>query len=133
MALMYTYDPTMLNLPLNQIRFLIGDTGEDNNWRLQDDEINAVAPGGAMAETTVSLAAARLCERLASRYAGLVDISEGSASASLSQLAQNFRDLATQIRRESASHAPAYAKPEILSGEWPSAFGDPLHTAWGGA
>jgi hypothetical protein len=128
----YSYNPAALNLPLNQIRFLIGDTDPDN-WRLQDDEINAVAPGGAMAEASVNLAAASLCERLASRYAGLVDISEGSASASLSQLADNYRKLASQLRSEGSSQAPAWAQPEILTGEWSSAFGNPLHTSWGGA
>jgi hypothetical protein len=128
----YSYNPAALNLPLNQIRFLIGDTDPDN-WRLQDDEINAVAPGGAMAEASVNLAAIALCETLAARYAGLVDISEGSASASLSQLQEKYERLAIKLRRKSASQAPAWARPEILSGEWPSAFGDPLHTTWGGA
>jgi hypothetical protein len=120
----YSYNPAALNLPLNQIRFLIGDTDPDN-WRLQDDEINAVAPGGAMPEASVNLAAARLCERLASRYAGLVDISEGAASASLSQLADNYRKLAVQLRRESAAQAPAWAKPEIIDGTYPPAFASP--------
>jgi hypothetical protein len=128
----YSYDPSKLDLPLNQIRFLIQDTGE-TTWRLLDEEINAVAPGGAMAQATVRLAAISLCERLAAKYAGLVDISEGAASASLSQLAANYRALAIQIQHEGASSAPAWARPEILSGEWPSAFGNPLHTTWGGA
>lgn len=118
----YSYDTTKLNLPLNQIRFLIGDTGEGNTWRLSDEEIAAVAPGGAMGQTSVGTAAIRLCERLAARYAGLVDISEGGASAQLSQLAKQYRDLAITLRRESASTAPAYAHPDIVTGERPPAF-----------
>jgi hypothetical protein len=128
----YSYNEAALTLPLNQIRFLIQDT-DPNNWRLTDNEILAVAPGGAMAEASVNLAAIALCETLAARYAGLVDISEGSASASLSQLQEKYERLAIKLRRKSASQAPAWARPEILSGEWPSAFGDPLHTTWGGA
>jgi hypothetical protein len=128
----YSYNPGALDLPLNQIRFLIQDTGY-GIWRFSDQEIEAVAPGGAMGQTTVRLAAISLCERLAAKYAGLVDISEGAASASLGQLAQNYRTLAIQLRNEGASSAPAWAKPQILSGEWPSAFGNPLHTTWGGA
>lgn len=118
----WTYNPEALNTPLFQARFLIGDTGDGNDWRLSDQEISAFLPGGFLAQSSVVMGAAAICDTLAARYAGLVDISEGGASASLSQLHEHYRDLAVQIRSRLAAQAPAYAQPEIITGERAPAF-----------
>jgi hypothetical protein len=92
-----TYDSSRLDVSLNAIRFALQDVGP-TDWRFSDAEILAVAPGGLMGETSVGLAAATLADTLANRFAGLVDISEGGASASLSQLATQYAALAKRLR-----------------------------------
>lgn len=95
-----SYDPNALGSPINTVRFLLQDTGP-TEWLFTNEEIGAVIPGGVLAQTSVQAAAASLCDRLVARYSAMVDISEGSASASLSQLVAQYRQLATTLRTRS--------------------------------
>lgn len=92
-----SYDPNALGSPINTVRFLLQDTGP-TEWLFTNEEIGAVIPGGVLAQTSVHAATAVLADRLVARYSAMVDISEGSASASLSQLVTQYRQLATDMR-----------------------------------
>lgn len=99
----YSYDVDALDEPLNQIRYLLGDTGLGGDaWLLSDQEISAVAPGGVIGEATVKTAAAALCDSIVARFSRLVDVSEGSASASMSQIADRYRQLAKELRAKAS-------------------------------
>jgi hypothetical protein len=96
-----TFDITALVEPLYAIRLALGDTGPDE-WLLADEVILAYAPGGVLAEASTILAAARLADLLATRFIA-VDVSEGGASASLSQLAPQYAALAKRLRAQAVA------------------------------
>ena len=103
-----TYDATALGTALNEIRFRLGDTGPD--FRLSDEEIEAYAPGGVLATASNTAACIALCDALIARYTGVVDVSEGGASFSGSQLAAQYTARKAQLQREgSAAISPAGA------------------------
>lgn len=103
----YTYDPAALDEGLNEVRFLIGDTGP--NFRLTDEEIAAYLPGGALEEATTQATTIALCYALAARYAGVVDVSEGGASFSGSQLSAQYEALAKRLEKRGGISVSAIA------------------------
>lgn len=95
-----------LATPRDRVRFAIGDT-DTTSQLVQDEEIAAYVPGGAAGQATETLAAAAICESIAAKLGRLVDISEGSASAKLSQQAQSYRDRAAELRSSGSSSLSA--------------------------
>lgn len=91
------YNAAALDLPANQVRFLIGDTDLAQPL-LTDDEIAAYLPGGLLAEATVIAAAIALLDGLIARAAYNVDTREGGASAQLSQLMPQLEKRLEQLR-----------------------------------
>lgn len=110
--------------PLFQIRFLIGDTDADGTgaWKFSDAEIIALAPGGVLAQPSITAAAVALCHRLVARYSGLVDVSEGGASAQMSQLATHYRALARELALRAGISATALVSAQTADGTYEPAF-----------
>ena len=89
--------PLPITTDLDQVRLLIGDT-DPAAPLLQDEEIGLYLADGLQPQPSPQLSAAMAAGLLASKYRRLVDIREGAASASLSQLAKQFSDLAAELR-----------------------------------
>lgn len=103
----YTYGAD-LSVALDRVRFTLGDTDMTTGVALlSDQEIEAFLPGGVVEQTTENGACAVLCDALVARFSRMVDVSEGSASASMSQLADRYRQLAKDLRAKvSAASGP---------------------------
>jgi hypothetical protein len=102
----WTYGPATFPQPdalseLDQVRLLLGDTNPSAPL-LQDEEIGLFLSTGLQPQASPLLSAAMAAALLASRYRRLVDIREGAASASLSQLAKQFTDLASELRSQAS-------------------------------
>lgn len=91
------YSAAALDQPSNQVRFLIGDT-DLKQPLLTDDEIAAYLPGGLLGEATVIAAAIALLDGLVARAAYNVDMREGGAGATLSQLMPQLEKRLEQLR-----------------------------------
>jgi len=105
--------PLPITTDLDQVRLLIGDT-DPAAPLLQDEEIGLYLADGLQPQPSPQLSAAMAAGLLASKYRRLVDIREGAASASLSQLAKQFSDLAAELRGQASLSvavgvAPAFA------------------------
>jgi hypothetical protein len=127
----FSYDGEYLNDPLYQIRLLIGDTDPDGtgDWKFSDQEITALAPGGVLETPSITAAAIALCRRLVARYSALVDVSEGGASAQMSQLTDHYRQLAKDLG--GGVSATAVVPVGVFTSDCPPAFtrrmGDPVY------
>lgn len=106
MSWSYSGDPT--TSPLDQVRFLIGDTDE-NAPLLLDAEISFAITE----EATPNAAAAYCCETLARKFAKEVDKTIGPLRVSLSQKSKAYQDLAIAFRKKEAtiSGKPFYKNP----------------------
>lgn len=128
-----TYDGSALDDAINYIRFRIGDVGPVS-FRVTDEEIEAYAPGGVVGLATNDLACVAIVRGLIARYAGVVDVSEGGASFSGSQLAAQYRALLTQLESENGVSASAVVASAIYNGDRPPAFtrqlGDREYPGW---
>jgi hypothetical protein len=93
----YTLDPE--NSSRDEIRFLIGDTNEDDP-QLQDEEI-----AYALSKFTSNAynAAALCCRTLASKYARLADTTIDEVSVSASQKYRHYLTLAVQLEQQGES------------------------------
>jgi len=124
----FTYNPDAfddaVDGPLYQIRFLIQDTDADGTgaWLFSDEEIVALAPGGVLATASITAAAIALCKRLVARYSRLVDVSEGGASAQMSQLVTHYRALAKELSLGAGINATALVASTVTADEIPRAF-----------
>jgi hypothetical protein len=114
----------------DQVRFLIGDTDMTVGVPLlADEEIAALYT----ANGSIYGAAIAACEGLIARFTRAIDASEGNASASMSQLAAQYRQLRDDLRRKSAANVnPAAAfTGSTLSNQLEPAFtrqlGDPAY------
>lgn len=119
----YSGDPSAS--ALDELRFLIGDTDEDNQ-RITDEELTYLL--GVHADQGASysnyLAASAACRALAAKYASLRDKTVGSLSISYSQTYQHFLELAEQLATTSAG-ARKFGAPVLgggggtyLGGNW---------------
>lgn len=86
-----SYDPTLPS-PLDQVRFLLGDT-DTSDAMLSDQEITALL--GLYSSTAE--AAAQGARSLSARYARQVDREVGDLKVMFSQRAKHFADLAEII------------------------------------
>ena len=103
MPLTYTYAADLSDAR-DWVRFRIGDTDMTAGVPLvSDEEIDALLPGGAAAKASNLAAAIAICDALVARFSRAVDASEGSASASMSQLAAQYRQLGRDLRSEAVT------------------------------
>lgn len=103
----YSGDPAAS--PLDEVRFLISDTGTDE--LLSDAEINYVIAKLLPTYTDPQMYAAFCCERIASKYAGEVHISADGVDYSGEQLQDKYTALALNLRESYARLAGAGAAP----------------------
>lgn len=94
----FTYSGDPLSSLRDEVRFLIGDTNE-NDAQFSDREIEYLLAD----ESNVYLAAANGAFSLAAKYARMVDKSVGDLSISYSQRQKHFADLAAQLQRLSVT------------------------------
>ena len=105
MAWTYSGDPTAS--PLDEVRFLIGDTVATDP-QLQDGEINyqIVTVAGALSSIPSAgnfLAAAYCCDALVARFARFAESKTvGDLSLSYGQRVQQYADLAYRLRQRAA-------------------------------
>jgi hypothetical protein len=95
----YSNDPAISTK--DEVRFLIGDTVEDDA-QFQDEEIEFLITS----EGTAIAAALRGARVLALRYAGLVDKSVGDLKLSYSQRAKGYADTADRIQSGGGTARP---------------------------
>ena len=94
----YSFDPSAS--PLDEVRFLVGDTNADTP-QLQDEEINYQIKlvYGAVPPISGNLLPAAYCaDVLAAKYTRAVDKSVGTLRLSYGQRVKQYQDLARQLR-----------------------------------
>jgi len=104
----WSYD-TSLVIDKDKVRFYIGDTDTDDQL-LQDEEINFL-----LAESSnVLLAASRAAKAIAAKFSRQADKAVGNLRISLSQKAQAYMTLATDLEKRAltSSVCPAWQEPE---------------------
>lgn len=106
------YDPSSLSNPVQQVRALLGGAKVDA-W-LTDDEISARLPGGVFACENVNAAAIACGEYLIDQASFNVDISEGGASARLSQLVPQLTAMVNRLRTRAGDGAGVTAMASAL-------------------
>lgn len=95
------YNPANLaTSPLDQVRFLIGDTGP--SFILTDDEINYLIA----TTTSVGAAASAAASRIAVRFGAKSDKTVGDLSISYQDRADQFQDLANSLSNVNQAPAP---------------------------
>lgn len=92
---------TSLSTDIGKVRLELGDDLVDagvlpDGSNLTDEQIQYYLD----AEGSVMRAAAGICEMLARRFSGLVDITVGPRHESFSQLCQNYRIRAEELRKQ---------------------------------
>lgn len=97
----YTYDGPAVS-EKDEVRFLLQDTREDE-WILSDEEIGYALTKWFPLYESVEYVAAVLAEAIAGRYAREASFSADGVSINLAQAAQQFRDLAVQLRAQHKS------------------------------
>jgi hypothetical protein len=110
-----TYSGNPATSPLDEVRFLVGDTGPV--FDLNNAEINyqfyivygfPFPPGTPPAQGNF-LPAAYCADAIAALYRKMVDKTVGDLSISYSQMAKNFNDLAVRLRsRATLAGVPTY-------------------------
>lgn len=99
---MHSYDPN-LTTPKDEIRFLIGDTGEQA-WQLQDPEIDAML---RLNNNSVYPAAIAACRSLVSKYTRLSgNASVGPFSVDYASMASGYRDLIEELNAARMAVSP---------------------------
>jgi hypothetical protein len=96
----WTYSGNPSSTTRDEVRFLTGDT--DTNDQLVTDEEIAYAVAKA---PEPALAAARVCDAIAAKFARQADASAGDVSESASQKAAAYRTLATELRTQAGALA----------------------------
>ena len=98
----WSYDPTTLGTStsterLNSVRYLVGDT-DTSDQQVQDEEITfALTQVG----DNIFYAASFVADNLSAKFSRLVNTKlDGALSADYSDLAQNYRLLASQLRQQ---------------------------------
>lgn len=100
----WSYNGALTN-DRDKVRLFLGDTDSDDQLPVSDAEVDY-----ALTEQGSIRAAAALCaEWLAARYTREVSKSVGSLSIQLADKARQFRELAAQLRANSALYALPYA------------------------
>lgn len=89
----YSGDPSASDL--DKVRFLIGDT-DDDDQQLTNEEISAMLDDNSDNAYTTAIACV---EGLIAKYARKVDKSMGDLSISYGKLADNYRKMLTDLRR----------------------------------
>jgi hypothetical protein len=110
----YSGDPT--TSPLDEVRFLVGDTGPifdlnnaEINYQFRIIYGNPLPPGSPPPQGNF-LAAAYCADAIATEYKKLVDKTVGDLQISYSQMAKNFGDIAIRLRsRATLSGVKTYA------------------------
>lgn len=98
----YSGDPT--SSPKDAVRFFVQDTGPAD-WLVSNEEILFVLSTAGAPEA----AAANICDAIAAKYSRKPDRQVGDLRISSSQIAQAFRDRATDLRNRVALGAVPYA------------------------
>lgn len=103
----WSYDPDQLQTsPKDQVRFLVGDVVESQPL-VQDEEILFALSQNP----NVYMAAAIICDSLASMFSRKVDRQTGDVRDSFSQRAKAYAERAKELRSQGASKALSLAKP----------------------
>lgn len=109
MAFTYSQDPT--TSPLDEVRFLIGDTVSTDPM-LQDAEINYLLVSQP-APRQAAISACRTLARKFARQPGSRSI--GDVSISYADLSKRFNDLADQLKIENASSGFTVPTPSMTN------------------
>lgn len=97
----YSYHGPSADSDTDSIRFLLGDTGPE--WLLSDEEILYATEKWKPEYGTVEYVASTLAENIAAKYAREASLSADGVSVGLGQVAQQFRDLAVNLRQQHQS------------------------------
>ena len=100
----YSGDPS--TNPVEEVRFLIQDTEIDPQRRLFTDR--EVEYALAKEKTVPTKAAAFLCEKLATRYAGIGDKSGSNVQLKKNSLYWKYKDLANRLRAQSIDGSSSF-------------------------
>lgn len=100
----YSGDPS--TTPKDKVRFLIGDT-EQNDPLLQDEEINFAL---TLTSDDAAKAAVKCCEAALAKVSKSVDYEIGPESVKASQRAEGLKDLLRRLKG-SVTSSPSMATP----------------------
>jgi len=98
---MFTYDPTKLDVELNELRLRIGDVDE-NDPLLEDEEIQHVQD----TETSFYKRASECCKLICSKIARRVKTKIGSFSEDANDMYIRYRNMAEEFAQLASSDYP---------------------------
>lgn len=127
----FSYDPA-LTKPLDQVRFLIDDT-ESGLPYFQDEELEWLLSEWMPKYNSVYYVAAVAADKLAVKFAAMPNVSADGVSVNLSQLSDQFRALAAQLRethKSAAIDAEVDLENIMVGSEWDWSI-RPLRFSWG--
>lgn len=136
----WTYDSGAT--ALGRVRLMVGDTVSTDQL-ISDEEIGLYLSGGALAQPTETLSAAKVADVLAGIFSRRVDMSSGSSSVTMSQQVEHYRRLARELRRQAATETVPYVGGVSLAAKdaieddadrvvpaFTRAGGDPVEVTW---
>jgi hypothetical protein len=116
----WTYTPNF-TLARDRIRVLVGDT-DPADPLVQDEEIALYTTGGTFAQSSDAAAAVEVCRAIVAKLARRVTMSAGVSSVNLGEQVAHYRDLLTDLIRQSSStsavpYAGGISRADVLARE----------------
>lgn len=96
----YVYSGAPFESDVDQVRFHLQDTGDDNFWLLSDQELQWLIDQWMPRYDSLIYVAAVSAGVISRKFAGLVSVSADGVSVNVADLAQRYRDLAISLRDE---------------------------------
>ena len=127
----FSYDVS-LTADRDQLRFLIDDTDSEMPF-YQDEELDWLLEEWMSRYDSVYYVASVAADRLAVKFSSMPDVSADGVSVSLSSLAKQFRELATNLRETFKAHqiGAEIDLANVMVGTRPDPSIRPLRFAWG--
>lgn len=112
-CLQWTYSGNPGNSDLDQVRFLVGDTISTEPLLDDREVLFAIS-----SKTNLHMAGSMLADHLAARFSRKADYTVGPVSKSMSKLAESYRRLAADLRRDATAGAlPSFPATKVAEKE----------------
>jgi hypothetical protein len=94
----YTYSGAPFDTEVDELRFTVQDTGDQSFWLLSDQEYQYLFDTWMPLYDSMTYVAAIAAATISRKFAGIVSVSADGVSVNTSELAQRYRDMATELR-----------------------------------
>lgn len=94
----YTYSGAPFESTDDELRFTVQDTGDQNFWLLSNEEYGYLYDTWMPLYDSMTYVAAVAAATISRKFAGVVSVTADGVSVNTSDLAQRYRDMATELR-----------------------------------